>query len=158
MKLRKSVAAAVLAGAAVFTVAACSSSDDNATTTAATSASSATSSATTAATTLEVPGAQTILDKALNPDTPSSELDSVVDTSNPVTKPALTVYARASHEMGYTYTVKSVRADGDNKAVVTFDVGGPHEAAGIELTFVNVDGVWKLSGDAVTQLSAMARH
>ncbi|HCS56042.1 MAG TPA: hypothetical protein DIW80_01010 [Gordonia polyisoprenivorans] len=165
MKLRKSVAAAALAGAAVFTVAACSSSDDNAsTTTASTSAATNAESSAVESSGSDAPApadldnaaAQAILDKALNPDTSSTDLDAVVDTSSPLTKPAIQAFAKGSKQMGYTYKVTKVSGDGNDAALVTFDVGGAHSASGLQMKFVKVDGSWKLSGDAVTFLQSMA--
>lgn len=164
MKLRKSVAAAALAGAAIFTVAGCSSSDDSSASTSATSASSVAESAVestaTAPAGLDAAQAQTILRKALDTKTSSDELDSVVDASNPATKPALQAYAKGASAAGYgpeVYTVKSVAADGTDKANAVVAVASPHAPQPVEITlaFVKADGSWKLSGSAITQLGSM---
>ncbi|MGC4933558.1 hypothetical protein ACLQ3C_07730 [Gordonia sp. DT30] len=169
MKLRKSVAAAALAGAAVLTAAACSNDDNSSATTASTTTAATTTAAGTESSAADTSGsaapapadlnaaaAQAILDKALNPDTSSADLDSVVDTGNPLTKPAIQAFAKGSTHMGYTYKVTKVAADGNDAALVTFDVGGPHSAAGLQMKFVKVDGNWKLSGDAVTFLQSFS--
>ncbi|NDK89694.1 DUF4878 domain-containing protein [Gordonia desulfuricans] len=164
MTLRKSVAAALLAGAAVFSVAACSSDDDTTSTTTTSASASASAEASTSgeaqATDLDVASAQTILRTALNPDTSSEQLDTVVDTSNPATKPALQAYNKGASAAGYgpeVYEVKTVKADGD-KATVTVAVTSPHapdHPVDLDLTYVNIDGTWKLSGSVVEQLSSM---
>ncbi|MEP9393600.1 DUF4878 domain-containing protein [Gordonia sp. VNK1] len=163
MNLRKSVAAAVLAGAAVFTVAACSSDDSSssATSTAASSVAESTSeSAAPAPADLDAAQAQVILRKALDPNTSSDDLDAVVDVSSPVTKPALQAYTKGASAAGYgpeVYTVKSVSADGTDKAAATVSVASPHAPQPVDITlaFVKVDGTWKLAGSAVTQLTSM---
>ena len=174
MKLRKSVAAVVLAGAAVFTTAGCSS--DNATVNEATSKASeavagaasdaseavagAASNAKNAIAGLSNDDAQEILRSAVDPATPSADVNKYVDTSNPVTEAAIVAYAKGSNAAGYTpdaYTVKTVEKTADDAATVTVAVKSPHapEPIDIQLSYVKVDGTWKLSGDAVTQLSSM---
>lgn len=163
MKLRKSVAAAALAGAAVFTVAACSSDDSSSSTSTAASTTAAESASQTSAPApadLNAEQAQVILRTALNPDTSGDQLDAVVDVSSPATKPALQAYAQGAARAGYgpeIYTVKSVSAEGSDKAAATVSVATPHAPQPVDITlaFVKVDGTWKLAGSAVTQLSSM---
>ncbi len=96
MKIRKSVAAIALAGSALFVATACSSEDvDEATSKVSTAVESAASEVSTAAgdaidevTGLSNSKAQDILRKAVDPATPpADEIDSVVDTTDPATKP-----------------------------------------------------------------------
>ncbi|MBM7277038.1 DUF4878 domain-containing protein [Gordonia rubripertincta] len=169
MKIRKSVAALALAGSALFVATACSSEDvDEATSKVSTAVESAASEVSTAAgdaidevTGLSDSKAQDILRKAVDPATPADEIDTVVDTSDPATKAAVIAFAKGSSAAGYTpevYTVKDVSKDGDKQAVATVSVASPHAPApvDIKLTYVDADGGWKLSADAVTQLAGMA--
>ncbi|GAC66286.1 hypothetical protein [Gordonia soli] len=163
MKLRKSVAALAVAGAAVFVAAGCSSSTDSVdevTSQASTAIESAADKVTDAVSGLDADGAQKTLRIAVDPNTTSEDLDKAVDTTNPVTKAALQGFAKASNAAGYTpevYTVKEVKGDGDNKATATVAVKSPHapQPVDIQLSYVKIDGDWKLSGDAVTQLGSM---
>lgn len=175
MKLRKSFAVAAIAGAVVLGAAACSSDSDSvsdvtsqvseAVTDGASEASEAVSDAADDAEDAVTGGlsdsnAQEILRKAVDPATSADELDAVVDTSNPTTKTALSAYATASNAAGYTpdvYTVTAVTEDGDDKATATVALKSPHAPAPVEfpLSFVKVDGDWKLSGDAVEQLAQL---
>ncbi|MEE3851064.1 DUF4878 domain-containing protein [Gordonia sp. LSe1-13] len=164
MNVRKSLAAALLSGAAVFAVAGCSEEATDTASSAANDASAAVASAASDATQaiigLSNDDAQVILRKSVNTDTSSEELEAVVDTTNPATKAALQGYARASNAAGYTpdvYTVTNVREDGENNAVATVSIASPHapQPIDIELAFVEVDGEWKLAGSAITQLTTM---
>ncbi|MYR08769.1 DUF4878 domain-containing protein [Gordonia sp. SID5947] len=164
MKVRKSVAAALLAGATMLVVAGCSDEANDTVSSAASGASAAVASAASnakqAVVGLSTDDAQVILRKSVDPATSSEELDAVVDTTNPVTKAAIQGYAKASNMAGYTpevYTVKEVKADGDDKAVATVSLKSPHAPQPVDLTlaYVKVDGDWKLAGSAVTQLSSM---
>ncbi|AZG48361.1 DUF4878 domain-containing protein [Gordonia insulae] len=164
MNVRKTLAAALLAGATVLVVAGCSDDTTDTVSSAANDASAAVASAASdakqAVVGLKTDDAQVILRKAVDPATSSTELDAVVDTSNPVSKGAIQAYAKASNMAGYTpeiYTVKEVKADGDDKAVATVSVKSPHspEPVDITLAYVKVDGDWKLAGSAVTQLTSM---
>ncbi|MFM9377473.1 DUF4878 domain-containing protein [Gordonia sp. VNK21] len=159
---------AVAAGAALV-LTGCSDDNDSkdSTTSAATSAvtSGATDTSTADASdaddssSLSQGDAQKILDEATNPDTSDDDLAEVADVSAPGTKEALSAYAKAMKAAGYTHTVKSVAADGADKATVTVNIADPshpERAADVPLAFVKVDGDWKLAGDAITQLSAMA--
>ncbi|MGV9713840.1 DUF4878 domain-containing protein [Gordonia sp. NPDC003424] len=192
MKVRKSLAAGLLAASTLLVVAGCSS--DNGTPTVDTNkasailssgaakasemagsaaakasaaagsateaAKSAASNATNAAIGLTNEDAQAILRKAVDPATSQADLATVVDTTDPATLPAIQGYAKGSSAAGYTpdvYTVKSVKAQGMNNAEVTVAVKSPHapEPIDMELSYVKVDGQWKLSGDAITQLASM---
>ncbi len=163
MKVRKTLAALALAAAAVATAAGCSSSTDTvseATSKASTAIESAVGEATNAVVGLQTSDAQVIIRKAVDPATGMDQIDTVVDTTNPATKAAIVAYAKGSNMAGYTpevYTVKEVKADGTDKATVTVAVASPHSPQPVDLTlsYVKVDGTWKLSGDAVTQLSSM---
>ncbi|MFW0788922.1 DUF4878 domain-containing protein [Gordonia sp. CPCC 205333] len=163
MNLRKTAAAAAIVGAAVFGVAACSNSEEASDTTG-TTPSVVTDSSTTSAAAAELSAAdaQVTLRKAIDPKTSSADLDAVVDTTNSGTKAALQLFAKGASMGGYTpeiFTVKSVAADGADKAVATVSVASPHapQPVDIKLTYVKTDdGAWKLSADAVTQLSSMA--
>ena len=55
------------------------------------------------------------------------------------------------------YTVTEVKKTGDNAADASVEVKSPHTSnpANITLSYVKVDGEWKLSGNAVTQLTSM---
>ncbi|GAA1479905.1 hypothetical protein GCM10009624_03450 [Gordonia sinesedis] len=172
MKLRKSVAAAALAGAAVFVVAGCSGDNTvgDATSKVSAAAESAADKAGSAADRAEAAidglsnsDAQNIIRTAVNPATPSADLDKVVDTTNPMTKAAIQGFAKVAEPAGYgpdAYTVSSVKKNGDNKADVTVAVKSPHAPAPVDLTlsYVKVDGNWKLSGDAINQLTAMGQQ
>ncbi len=176
MKVRKSLAAAVLASTTVLVAAGCSEEAQQTASDAVSSAvgsavdraSAALDEATSAAKSaardallgLDSQDAQNILRTAVNPDTTSDELDNVVDVSNPATKPAMEAYVQASSAAGLTpesYTVTNVSADGDNQANASVSIQAPNAAQPTDTTpaYVKVDGNWKLSGDAVTQLSSM---
>jgi len=157
---------AVAAGAALF-LTGCSDDDKDSADATNTSATSAVTSETTSAAEtspsavegLDNAQAQTILDTALNPETSDEEVAKVADVSAPGAKEALKAYAEVMSKTSYQHTVKSVAADGEDKAKVTVNVADeehPERAMDMELVFVKVDGDWKLSADAVTQLSSMA--
>lgn len=169
MKIRKSVAAVTLAGAALFVATGCSESTDTvdeATSAVSTAVESAASQVETAASDAvdEVTGlsnddAQETLRQAIDPNTSSEELDQVIDVTNPATKPAAMAFAKGASAAGYTpdaFSVKEVTDDGD-KATATVAVKSPHSSTpvDIQLGFVKVDGDWKLSGDAIQQLISM---
>ncbi len=161
MNFRKSVAATMIAGAAVFGIAACTNSEEPSSVTGTTPAVVTGQDSAQAESTLTVADAQTTLRKAVDPDTRSADLDAVVDTSSPATKLALQAFAKGASMAGYTpevFTVKSVKADGADKAVATVSVKSPHapQPVDIKLTYVSVKDAWKLSSDAVTQLGSMA--
>lgn len=158
MNLRKTAAAAAIAGAAVFGVAACSNGQEPSSTPGTTPSVITDSNAVAAALTAQ--DAQVTLRKAIDPATGSTELEAVVDTTNPATKLALQAFAKGASMGGYTpdvFTVKDVTAQGADKAVATVAVKSPHapQPVDIKLTYVNVDGKWKLSSDAVTTLTSM---
>lgn len=162
MKLRKSLAAAMIAGAALVAVAGCSGSDSASDTVASATSkvTEATSQAAAAIAGLTNSDAQDNLRKAVDPNTSSDELEKVVDTSNPVTKTAIQAYAKGASAAGYgpdVYTVTEVKKTGDNAADASVEVKSPHTSnpANITLSYVKVDGEWKLSGNAVTQLTSM---
>ncbi|WP_238423500.1 DUF4878 domain-containing protein [Gordonia sp. 'Campus'] len=170
MKIRKSVAAITLAGAALFVVTGCSESTDTvdeATSAVSTAVETAVSEVETAAsdavdevTGLSKDDAQETLRKAIDPDTPANEIGEVVDLSNPATQPAAIAFAKGATAAGYTpeaFSVTEVAEDGDDKATATVAVKSPHAPApvDIQLAFVKVDGDWKLSGDAINQLISM---
>lgn len=164
MNVRKSLAAALLATATLLVAAGCSDDTSDTVSSAASDASAAVASAASdakqAVVGLSSDDAQVILRKAVDPATSSEEIEAVVDTTNPVTKGALIAYAKGSNMAGYTpevYTVKEVKAEGDNKAIATVAVKSPHAPQPIDITlaYTKVDGDWKLSGDAVTQLTSM---
>ncbi|MGV9827726.1 MULTISPECIES: DUF4878 domain-containing protein [unclassified Gordonia (in: high G+C Gram-positive bacteria)] len=162
MKLRTSVVAALMAGATVIAVAGCSDSDtvSDATSKASTAIASKASEAAAAVAGLTNSDAQEILRKAVDPNTSATDLETVVDTTNPATKAAIIAYAKGSSMGGYTpdvYTVTSVKKTGDNTADATVEVKSPHTPQPVDITlgYVKVDDTWKLSGDAVTQLSSM---
>ncbi|MDJ0025650.1 DUF4878 domain-containing protein [Gordonia alkanivorans] len=171
MKIRKSVAAITLAGAALFVATGCSDSSDTvdeATSKVSTAVESAASEVSTAAgdavdeiTGLNESKAQDILRKAIDPATPAEEIDEVVDVSNPVTKTTVIAFAKGASAAGYTpdkFEVKDVTEDGD-KATATVAVQSPAapQPVDIQLAYVKVDGDWKLSSDAVTQLASMGQ-
>ena len=174
MKLRKSVAAAALAAAALFVVAGCSEeTTENAKNAASSAVDNAGSKVTSAAQSISsevanaVPGlrksdAQSILDKATNPNTPADELDSVVDTTDPATKTTLQTFAKSASGAGYTFTVDDVSKAGEDKATVKIAVKSPHipmpQGAPMDLTYVKVDGDWKLSAEAVNALAAQGNQ
>lgn len=171
------IAAATLAAGAALALTGCSSDDAantansltsaaaSATDAAGSAASSVSASAEAAVEGLDNAQAQTVLRTAVNPDTSADEIGTVVDVSTPGTEQAIIGFAKGSARAGYTpevYTVKSVQAadkvDGNDTATVTVAVASPHtpQPVDITLTYVKVDGNWKLSGDAVTQLGAMS--
>lgn len=179
--LRRPVLAVVTlaAGAAIALTGCSSDSGDTAAkaSSAATSATDAVKSAATSATDsvksavegLDVAKAQEILRKAVDPATPADQIDSVVDVTNPATKAAIIGYAKGSAAGGYTpdvYTVSSVtgtdKVDGHDAAKVVITVKSPHDPAqpvvlkDNPLVYVKIGDTWKLSGDAVTQLSSIA--
>lgn len=170
MKLRKSIAAAALAGTALFVVVGCSEEDQqNAKNAASSMVDQAGSKATSVAQSLSsqvadaviglrVNDAQTILDKATNPNTSAADLAGVVDTTDPATVTTMQTFAKAASGAGYTFTVKNVSKNGDDKANVDIAVKSPHipmpDGAPMTLGYVKVDGTWKLSADAVNALAA----
>ncbi|UQE74414.1 DUF4878 domain-containing protein [Gordonia sp. PP30] len=167
--LRRPVLAVVtLAAGAAIALTGCSSDSGDTAAKASSAATSATDSVKSAVEGLDVAKAQEILRKAVDPATPADQIDSVVDVTNPATKAAIIGYAKGSAAGGYTpdvYTVSSVtgtdKVDGHDAAKVVITVKSPHAPQPVEMTdnplvYVKVDGTWKLSGDAVTQLSSMA--
>ncbi len=175
MKLRKSIAAATLAGTALFVLVGCTEEDQQAAKNAASSAvdqagskvtsvaQSVSSQVADAVIGLRVSDAQNILDKATNPNTSAADLATVVDTSNPANVPTMQAFAKSASAAGYTFTVKNVSKDGDNQAKVDIAVKSPHipmpDGAPMTLTYVKVDGTWKLSTEAVNALAAQgAQH
>ncbi|NMO00089.1 DUF4878 domain-containing protein [Gordonia sp. TBRC 11910] len=161
MNLRKTAAAAAIVGAAVFGVAACSNGEVASNTTGTTPSVVSDSPLENAAVDLSVSDAQTALRKAIDPKTTAAELDAVVDTDSAATKTALQAFAKGASMGGYTpdvFTVKSVKGDGKDKAVATVSVASPHapQPVDIKLSYVDVDGTWKLSADAVSQLTSLA--
>ncbi|NLG48302.1 hypothetical protein [Gordonia sp. (in: high G+C Gram-positive bacteria)] len=160
-------AAAVAAVAAFATVlTACSSSDDDAASTGAaqsTAASSETAANETGAVDgLDAAQAQVIIRTAVNADTSIDELSKVLDTSTPGVAQAMNGFAKGASKAGYTpdvYTVKSVKADGENKAIAVTAVKSPHtpQPVDINLALVNKDDNWLLSPAAVTTLTSMGR-
>ena len=173
MKLRKPLAAAVIAGAVVLGVAACSDDDPSTSTgssTAATSQTAAESDSSapsgdadgTAVSELTDQNAQQILRTAVSDSTSAEDLKKVVDTTNPAALTTLQMFAKASNAAGYTpevYTVSGVSVTGD-KATAKVAVKGPHAPmpVDVDLTFAKVDGSWKLSSEAVNILSSFARQ
>ncbi|MFE0750415.1 DUF4878 domain-containing protein [Gordonia sp. NPDC058843] len=170
MKIRKSVAAVTLAGAALFVATGCSESTDTvdeATSVVSTAVESAASQVETAAsdavdevTGLDNDDATETLRQAIDPNTSAEEIDQVVDVTNPATKPAAIAFAKGASAAGYTpdaFTVTKVTENGDDKATATVAVKSPHSSTpvDIQLAFVKVDGDWKLSGDAINQLISM---
>ncbi|MFC0313930.1 DUF4878 domain-containing protein [Gordonia phosphorivorans] len=166
--LRKPVLAVttLAAGAAIALTGCSSDSVDSATSTVKSAAASATDQIKEAVDGLDDAQAQEILRTAVDPATPADQIDSVVDVTDPATKTAIIAYGKGSSAAGYTpdvYTVKSVEStdkiDGNSAATVTVAVKSPHVPQPIDLTltYVEVDGTWKLSGDAVTQLAGMGR-
>ena len=166
--LRKPVlaVAALAAGAAIALTGCSSDSTDDATSSIASAATSATDQVKAAVDGLDNAQAQDILRKAVDPATPAADIDSVVDAADPATTAALMGFAKGSSAAGYTpdvYTVTSVatadKVDGKDAATVNISVKSPHTPQPIDmpLVFVKVDGTWKLSSDAVTQLAAMGR-
>ncbi|EGD55115.1 hypothetical protein [Gordonia neofelifaecis] len=157
--LRRPAAAVAALAAATALLAACSSSDDDSAS--ATSASApASASATVAVAGLDNGQAQVIVRKAVDGDTTVAELSTVLDTSTPGAAEALNAFSKAANEAGYTpdaYTVKSVKADGENKAVAVTAIKSPHapEPVDLNLAMVKQDGEWKLAGASVTTLTSM---
>lgn len=155
-------AAAVAAVAAFATVlTACSSSDDAPSTSVAQS-SAATSAEAGAVEGLDAAQAQALVRTAVDADTSIEELSKVVDTSTPGVAQALNGFAKGASKAGYTpdvYTVKSVKADGENKAIAVTAVKSPHtpEPIDIDLAMVKKDGNWLLSPAAITTLTSMGR-
>lgn len=161
MNLRSSAAVVAIAGAAVFGVAACSNSEEPSNATGTTPSVVTETTTTVQKSSLSNDDAQTTLRTAIDPKTSDADLDAVVDTTNPVTKSAVKGFAKGASMAGYTpevFTVKSVKADGENKAIALVAVKSPHtsEPVDINLTYIKIDDKWKLSSDAVTQLASMA--
>ncbi|GAC56440.1 hypothetical protein GOHSU_06_00520 [Gordonia hirsuta DSM 44140 = NBRC 16056] len=171
--LRKPVlAAAALAAGAAIALTGCSSDDtkeavSSAASSATEAASSAADSAQAAVQGLDVSKAQEIVRTAVDPDTPSDQIGDVVDVSTPGTEQAITGFAKGASRAGYTpdiFTVKSVKStdkvDGNDAATVTVAVASPHapDPIDLDLVYVKVGDDWKLSADAVTQLSSMAER
>lgn len=163
-QLRRPMAAAAAIAAVAAVLTACSGSDD---TTAAGTTAAAQSTATSASASESVDGldaakAQEIVRTAVSADTSVEDLSTVLDTSLPGVAQALNGFAKGAAQAGYTpdaYTVKSVRADGQDKAIAVTAVKSPHaaEPADIDLAMVRKDGQWKLAGPAVTTLTSMGR-
>lgn len=159
--LRRPAAALAAVAAATALLAACSNSDDDTASTASASQSaSVESSAMAGVEGLDNAKAQEIIRTAVDGNTSIDDLSKVVDTSTPGSAEALNAFAKASGPAGYTpdaYTVKSVKADGENKAVAVTAVKSPHAPApvDIQLAMVKQDGQWKLAGASVTTLTSM---
>lgn len=162
-KLRRPAAAVVAVAAVATVLTACSSSDDNASSTTETTASAAvSSSAAESVDGLDVAKAQEIVRTAVNGDTSIADLEKVLDTSIPGVAQALNGFAKGAAKAGYTpevYTVKSVKADGTDKAIAVTAIKSPHapEPVDLNLEMVRKDGQWKLAGPAVTTLTSMGR-
>ncbi|MBM7369283.1 hypothetical protein [Gordonia hydrophobica] len=165
-KLRRPAAAVVAVAAVATVLTACSSDDDSAAATSTTQSAEATS--TDAATTgeavdgLDAAQAQVIIRTAVSADTSLDDLEKVLDTSLPGVAQALNGFAKGAEKAGYTpdvYTVKSVKADGQDKAIAVTAVKSPHapEPVDLDLALVRKDGEWKLAGPAVTTLTSMGR-
>ncbi|MGB3605221.1 MAG: hypothetical protein WBA38_16915 [Gordonia sp. (in: high G+C Gram-positive bacteria)] len=163
-KFRRPAAAIAAIAAAGAMLTACSSSDDSADASNAvnTSASASVDASTATVEGLDAAAAQTIIRTAVDGNTPIDELSTVADTSTPGSAEALSVFAKAAAPAGYTpdaFTVTSVKADGENKAIAVTSIKSPHVPQPIEmdLAMVKQDGQWKLAGAAVTTLTSMMR-
>lgn len=175
MRIRQSVAAVAIAGAAVLVVGACSDDADETTTSASTTSQVADASAPgSASAPADEPGdaapaaeltsesAQTILRTAVDASSSAADVEKVVDTTVPGTVTIVQAYAKASNAAGYTpdiYTVKDVAVTGD-KAEATVAVKSPHAPmpVDIKLTYAKIDGRWKLSSDAVKLLASFGQQ
>ncbi|MFT3716982.1 MAG: DUF4878 domain-containing protein [Gordonia sp. (in: high G+C Gram-positive bacteria)] len=165
--LRRPVyAVAALAAGAAVALTGCSSTNDTAdkATSAVASAAdqatsavaSATSQAQAAVEGLDNATAQQIFRAAVDPNTPADQLGRYVDVEGDALD-GLANFNKGAAQGGYTpevYTVKSVAADGADKATVTVSVASPHAPAPVDMPFefVNKNGSWLLSSDAVTAL------
>ncbi|ALG85660.1 hypothetical protein [Gordonia phthalatica] len=162
-KLRRPAAAVVAVAAVATVLTACSGSDDTAATTAATTTTqSAAATETAAVEGLDAAKAQEIIRTAVSADTSIEDLKKVLDTSLPGVAEALNGFVKGAAKAGYTpdvYTVKSVRADGQDKAIAVTAIKSPHapEPVDLDLAMVRKDGQWKLAGPAVTTLTSMGR-
>ena len=158
--------AALAAGAAIALTGCSDSSDDTETSTVASAPSAAPSAApgspapdasAAAVEGLDVATAQEIFRAAVNPDTPAEELGRYVDAEGPALD-GLANFNKGAAQGGYTpdiYTVKSVAPGAESdEATVTVSVASPHAPAPVDVPyeFVNEDGSWKLSDDAVTSI------
>ncbi|MDY6808066.1 MAG: DUF4878 domain-containing protein [Actinomycetota bacterium] len=179
MKVRKPLAAAILAGATVLATAACSDEASDTASSIANEASAAVASAAGEAASqardavsgavstardavlgLSTEDAQNTLRTAVDPASTTEELEGAIDTNNPETISAFQAYAESSNAAGYTpdvYTVTDVNEQGQSTAVATVSVASPHAPApvDIQLDYVRVGTNWKLSADAVDTLTSM---
>ena len=168
-KLRRPAAAVIAVAAAATVFTACSTSDDSSdaaasgTSSASQSAESAPESGSTDSVEgLDAAQAQEIIRTAVSADTSLEDLEKVLDTSMPGVAQALNGFAKGASKAGYTpdvYTVKSVKADGDDKAIAVTSIKSPHapEPVDLDLAMVRKDGQWKLAGPAVSVLTSMGR-
>ncbi|MFT4199351.1 DUF4878 domain-containing protein [Gordonia sp. (in: high G+C Gram-positive bacteria)] len=117
--------------------------------------------------TLETAKAQEILRTIVDPATTPEAAAALVNSPDPAWGPKLHGFAEGAAHGGYTpdkFTVKSVKAEGDDKAVAQVEVASPHAPAPVTVpyTFAKVGDTWKLapeSADALVGMgSAHAHH
>ena len=154
MNLRIAGAGSALEAVALFGAVGCTNSEE-----ASTSSDAASSAVQTQ--TLEAAKAQEILRTLVNPDTTADAAGALVDSPDASWGAKLHGFAQGAARGGYTpdkFTVKSVQAQGAQKAVAQVEVASPHTPAPVTVpyTFNLVDGTWKLSPESAQALVGMA--
>jgi type IV pilus biogenesis protein CpaD/CtpE len=153
MNLRIAGAVSALAAVALFGAVGCTNSEQ---------ASDATGTVPSVVQTqtLDAAKAQEILRTIVNPDTTPEAAAALVDSSDTSWGEKLHDFAQSASRGGYTpdkFTVKSVAAQGADKAVAQVEVASPHTPAPVTVpyTFDLVDGSWKLSAESAEALVGM---
>ncbi|MFT3899908.1 MAG: hypothetical protein QM728_06650 [Gordonia sp. (in: high G+C Gram-positive bacteria)] len=114
----------------------------------------------TSSDTLSDAKAQEILRTVVDPATTPEAAAKLVDSPDPAWGPKLQGFAQGAAHGGYTpdkFTVKSVKAEGDNKAVAQVEVASPHAPAPVTVpyTFTKVGEDWKLAPESAEALVGM---
>ncbi|QKT07173.1 DUF4878 domain-containing protein [Gordonia sp. X0973] len=160
MNLRIAGAVSALAAVALFGAVGCTNSEE------ASTASGTTPSVVQTAT-LDSAKAQEILRTLVDPATTSEAAAALINSGDASWGEKIHGFAEGASRGGYTpdkFTVKSVAAQGADKAVAQVEVASPHTPAPVTApySFERVDGTWKLSaasGEALVGMgSAHAHH
>lgn len=160
MNLRIAGAVSALAAVALFGAVGCTNSEE------ASTASGTTPSVVQTAT-LDSAKAQEILRTLVDPATTPEAAAALINSGDASWSEKIHGFAEGASRGGYTpdkFTVKSVAAQGADKAVAQVEVASPHTPAPVTVpySFERVDGTWKLSaasGEALVGMgSAHAHH
>ncbi|GED97760.1 DUF4878 domain-containing protein [Gordonia crocea] len=153
MNLRFAGAVTALAAVALFGAVGCSNSEE-ASDTAGTTPSVVQTQG------LESAKAQEILRTLLDPATTPQAAAALVDSTDASWGEKVHGFAQSASRGGYTpdkFTVKSVAAQGADKAVAQVEVASPHAPGPVTVpyTFNQVNGTWKLSAESAEALVGM---